>query len=96
MIPNQIDGLILERGASMKTEWDTELVEQTVTYALEMGGKVYLVEHVPARIHPETGEQYFSPETVELLQSVLNTDIRPERVIETPVYEFRTLRKTGQ
>ena len=36
--------------------------QQSVTYTLEMVGKFYIVEHVPARVRLETGEQYFSPE----------------------------------
>ncbi|HAJ27242.1 MAG TPA: hypothetical protein DCG53_08375 [Syntrophus sp. (in: bacteria)] len=46
--------------------------EQYVTYALEMDGKFYLVEHVPARVCLETGEQYFAPETVEKIQKIIN------------------------
>ena len=79
----------------MKTNWESEMVEKAVTYALELEGKVFIIEHVPARVNPETGEQFFAPETVELLQSVLNTNARPHRIIETPVYEFETLLKTG-
>ena len=45
--------------------------EQHVTYTLEMDGKFYIVEHVPARVCLETGEQYFAPETVEKLQKII-------------------------
>ncbi|MFA5180899.1 MAG: YgiT-type zinc finger protein [Syntrophales bacterium] len=45
--------------------------EQYVTYTLEMAGKFYLVEHVPARVCLETGEQYFAPETVEKIQKII-------------------------
>lgn len=37
------------------------LIETEVTYTLEFGGKFYLIEHVPARVCPETGAQFFSP-----------------------------------
>ena len=77
----------------MKIDWESELVEQTVTYTLEREGKIYIVENVPARVNLDTGEQFFSPDTVEKLQTILKTDLKPERVIETPVYEFGTLRK---
>jgi hypothetical protein len=33
--------------------------ETKVTYTLEQDGHFYLVENVPARISPETGEQFF-------------------------------------
>ena len=44
------------------------MVETEVTYTLEVNGKCFIIQHVPARVCPETGEQYFSPETVEALQ----------------------------
>jgi YgiT-type zinc finger domain-containing protein len=62
--------------------------EQSVTYTLEMDGKFYIVEHVPARVCLETGEQYFAPETVEKIQKIIWGQRKPVKVIETPVYEF--------
>jgi YgiT-type zinc finger domain-containing protein len=69
--------------------WDDEkLVEQKVTYTLLKDGRLYVVEHVPARVNPETGEQFFAPETVEHLHHLILESARPTRVIETPVYEY--------
>jgi len=51
-------------------------------------GKFYLIENVPARICQETGEQYFSPETVEHLQRTIWEKKPPKKFIETPVYEY--------
>jgi len=62
--------------------------EQYVTYTLEVDGKFYIVEHVPARVCLETGEQYFAPETVEKMQNIIWEQRKPVKVIETPVYEF--------
>ena len=62
--------------------------EQYVTYTLEVDGKFYIVEHVPARVCLETGEQYFAPETVEKMQTIIWGQSKPVKVIETPVYEF--------
>ena len=64
------------------------MVERTVTYTLERDGKFIIVENVPARVCVETGEQFFSPETVERLQQMIWEGERPKKVIETPVYEF--------
>ncbi len=64
------------------------LVERKVTYTLEMDGKFYIIEHVPARVCLETGEQFFSPETVEDLQKIIWKQKKPVRVIETPVFEY--------
>ena len=64
------------------------MVDAEVTYTLEMEGKFFIVEHVPARVCQETGERYFAPETVERLQELLKGHGNPARVIETPVYEY--------
>ncbi len=64
------------------------MVETTVTYTLERSGKLIVVEHVPARVCKETGEQFFAPETVERLQALIDSEKKPTRVIETPVYEY--------
>jgi YgiT-type zinc finger domain-containing protein len=64
------------------------LIETEVTYTLELGGRFYIGEHVPARVCPETGEQFFAPETVERIQALIKGDKKPDRVVETPVYEY--------
>ncbi|MCU0535424.1 MAG: YgiT-type zinc finger protein [Hydrococcus sp. Prado102] len=63
-------------------------IEQKVTYTLEMEGKFFIIENVPARVCVETNEQFFSPETVERIQQTIWGKEKPKRVIETPVYEF--------
>lgn len=72
----------------MTVSWNETLVEQTVTYSLEMNGKLFLIENVPARVNVETGEQFFSPSTVERLQQIISSQKKPVRFIETPVYDF--------
>ena len=64
------------------------MIKTEVTYTLAHGGKFYIIEHVPARVCQETGEQYFSPETVEHIQTLIKGGKKPARVIETPVYEY--------
>jgi YgiT-type zinc finger domain-containing protein len=71
------------------------MVERKVTYALEVDGKFVIVENVPARVCTETGEQFFSPETVEKLQQMVWGQQRPKRVIETSVFEFSSLENVG-
>ena len=66
-----------------ETMMDTE-----VTYALEHAGRFYVIKHVPARVCKETGEQYFAPETVEHIQSLIKSKKKPARMIKTPVYEY--------
>jgi hypothetical protein len=55
---------------------------------MEINGKFVIIENVPARVCVETGEQLFSPETVERLQEIIGTESQPSRTIETPVFEF--------
>ncbi len=64
------------------------MVEQKVTYTLLMGDKFFIIENVPARVCLETGERFFSPETVERLQQTIWEQRQPSRVIETLVFEF--------
>ncbi len=73
----------------MHHELETEtLIEQKVTYSLELEGRFILVENVPARVNVETGERFFAPETVERLQQIVWSEEQPRRVIETSVFEF--------
>ena len=72
----------------MSETWEETLVEQKVTYTLELDGKFVVIENVPARVCLETGERLFSPETVERLQQTVWEQKEPVRVIETPVFEF--------
>ena len=71
--------------------WNEILVEQKVTYTLEMDGKFFLIENVPARVNVETGEQYFSPKTVDRLQQAVWKHQQPARIITLPVYEYTKL-----
>ncbi len=68
--------------------WNETLVEQRVTYTLEINGKLIVIENVPARVNLETGEQLFSPETVARLQQMVWEERKTNRVIQVPVYEF--------
>ncbi len=66
-----------------------ETMEETkVTYVLEYGGRLFVIENVPARVSKETGEQFFAPQTVEQIQGIVKSRRRPDRVIETPVYSY--------
>ncbi len=68
--------------------WKETMAEQRVTYTLVVGDKFFAIENVPARVCLETGERFFSPETVERLQQMVWGQKRPTRAIETPVFDF--------
>jgi YgiT-type zinc finger domain-containing protein len=69
-------------------QWKERLVERKVTYTLDMNGQLIVVENVPARVNVETGEQLFSPDTVERLQKTIWQQSTPKRMIQVPVYEY--------
>lgn len=71
--------------------WNEILIEKNVTYSIELNGQFFLIENVPARVNVETGEQYFSPETVERLHQAVWKQCQPVRTIQTPVYEYTDL-----
>ncbi|MBL7224053.1 MAG: YgiT-type zinc finger protein [Candidatus Brocadiae bacterium] len=65
-----------------------ETVDAEVTYMLPHEGRFYIIEHVPARVCEETGEQFFAPETVEHIQSLIKGEREPDRMVQTPVFEY--------
>ena len=67
---------------------EEHLVEQAVTYTLEMNGSLFVIENVPARVDIETGEQFFAPETVDRLREIIRGGEKPIRVIEAPVFDY--------
>ncbi len=67
---------------------EEKLTEQNVTYTLELGGKFYIGENVPARVNEEAGEQYFALESVEKLQQKIRGKARPKKTLETPVFDY--------
>ena len=69
-------------------KWNEVLVHRRVTYHLEIDGRLFVIENVPARVNIETGENHFSPETVDRLHRIIRDQPTPSRTIQTPVYEF--------
>lgn len=64
------------------------LVDEFVTYTVEVDGRLYVMEHVPARVNVETGERLFAPETVARLQQIVWEGGSPSRTMETKVFEY--------
>jgi YgiT-type zinc finger domain-containing protein len=74
--------------ATMTTNWQETLVEKQVTYTLNLNGQIVLIENVPARVNEETGEQFFSPSTVERLQQTILGREEPDHFVQVPVYDY--------
>ena len=68
--------------------WKERLVDRLVTYHIEVDGRLFVIENVPARVDVETGENHFAPDTVERLQRIMRERRSPVRIIEAPVFEF--------
>ena len=66
----------------MSVNQEEKLVSKRVTYTLYKDGQFYIIENVPARVNEETGEQYFSPRTVENLQKIISKKRKPVRRYE--------------
>jgi hypothetical protein len=64
------------------------LIEKQVTCLLRLNGAVSVIENVPARVNEETGEQFFSPATVDRLQQMIWSGQAPDRFVEVPVYDY--------
>lgn len=68
--------------------WKELLVDRVVHFAMEVDGELVIIEKVPARVNPETGEQLLSINTIQRLKEMIKERKNPSRVIKTPVYEF--------
>lgn len=68
--------------------WNEQFEVRDVTYILELGDEIIVIEHVPARVNTETGERLFASETVERIQAILQSRIAPKKIIRAPVFDF--------
>ena len=62
--------------------------KKLVSYNIIFEGRLVVVENVPAEVCGQCGEQYFAPNTVEILQKTVWSKKKPKRIIETPVYDL--------
>ena len=67
---------------------EEHLIDEKVTYSIFKDGKFIIIENVPAKVNQETGEQFFTPKTIEKIQKLILGNLKPQRVIKTPVFEF--------
>ena len=81
-------GVILKFEGGYKMLREEKLIDQKVTYSIFKDGQFYIIENVPARVNQETGEQFFTPGTVEKIQQIIRGHLKPVKTIKTPVFEF--------
>lgn len=72
----------------MSNERKETFVSRTITYTMNYKGKVVVIENVPCRECVETGEQLFSPETMDRIQQIVWNGKKPVRVVEASVFDF--------
>jgi hypothetical protein len=72
----------------MKVEWPERVTDKQITYVLNLDDQIFLIANVPARVNEETGEQFFSPSTVERLQQTILNKQEPDHFVQVPVYNY--------
>lgn len=88
MNPPEKSGITLKFEGGYKMYREEKLIDQKITYSIFKDGQFYIIENVPARVNQETGEQFFSPGTVERIQQIIRGHLKPVKMIKTPVFEF--------
>lgn len=66
---------------------DEPLIESHVRYILDLNGKLYVFENVPAQVNMTTGEQFFPPAIVRKIQEIALSSYAPTRTVQANVYE---------
>ncbi|HEX8393239.1 MAG TPA: hypothetical protein VF665_12915 [Longimicrobium sp.] len=73
---------------AMQSQVDDGLVDELVTFSMEFRGRTVVVEEVPARVDPETGERFFSAETYDRLHAIIRGGCDSERHAPGVTYRF--------
>lgn len=63
-----------------------KLKTEKITYTQEVNGKFFIVENVTAEVCSQCGEEYLSPETVEIIRKLIESKKKPLKTQEVPVY----------
>ncbi|MBI5141645.1 MAG: type II toxin-antitoxin system MqsA family antitoxin [Nitrospirae bacterium] len=59
-----------------------------VTFSYEDDGKRLLVEHVPADVCEQCGEQTYAPDVADELLRFAGNEFKPVKIIEVPVFDY--------
>ena len=54
------------------------MAERRVTYTIELDGRLVVIENVPARVCLETGERFYSPQTVQRIHEIVRGSQKPD------------------
>jgi HTH-type transcriptional regulator/antitoxin MqsA len=64
------------------------LAERTIRTTLDYGGRIYIVENVPAKICDECGEVLLRPDTAKALERLVREGKPPHHAESVPVYDL--------
>lgn len=59
-----------------------------IRYHLSDGDRLIVIEHVPAKVCPNCGQESFSPQVVQRIHDTVWQQRPPARLIEAAVYEY--------
>ncbi len=65
-----------------------ELEAKTVTHPQEYGGRIIILENVPAEVCQQCGEVLIRPDVLERMQALVWSDTAPGRTAHVPVYDL--------
>ena len=68
------------------------LEDRKISYTIEFKGRMHIIEHVPVKECLQCGERLYSPQTVEKIQNAIWQDRKPDRVVETPVIDYVSIK----
>lgn len=65
-----------------------DIEEREITYTTQYGGRVVVVDNVPALVCRQCGEPSFRPEVVEKLQQIVWGQAGQPKPVEADSYDF--------
>jgi YgiT-type zinc finger domain-containing protein len=63
--------------------------ERLVPREIRWKGELLVFENVPMGVCAQCGEKFILPEVAKKIDSVLESKIRPSRVLQVPVYQYQ-------
>jgi YgiT-type zinc finger domain-containing protein len=72
-----------------------ELQARLITHFLEVNGKPYIFENVPALVCDQCGEVFFRPEVHDMILHAVYDDVEPARTAEVDVFDLSLMAKSA-
>ncbi len=65
-----------------------DLEEKSITYPTQYGGRVVIVENVPALVCKQCGETLMRPDVAEKLQKIVWGEVPHAKTVKVDSYDF--------